>query len=79
MTDLGKVLIILGVVLDGGASNINFDCRIAALRKKYESVRFANHSMDMISINRVRKGLQSTHRPFVQLAFSDTSVKKGRW
>jgi len=32
--------------LGGGASNVSFSYRIVALRKKYESVRFADHTKD---------------------------------
>ncbi len=32
--------------LGGGASSINFDYRIMALRKNYENVRFADHTKD---------------------------------
>ncbi len=32
--------------LGGGTSNIQFDYRIVALRKNYESVRFADHTND---------------------------------
>lgn len=32
--------------LGGGASNIRFDYRITAIRRKYETVRFADHTND---------------------------------
>jgi hypothetical protein len=33
--------------LGGGSSNIRFDYRIAAIRKNYETVRFADHTKDL--------------------------------
>jgi hypothetical protein len=33
--------------LGGGSSNIRFDYRIAAIRKNYETVRFADHTKDI--------------------------------
>jgi hypothetical protein len=32
--------------LDGGTSNIRFDYHITAIRRKYETVRFADHTND---------------------------------
>ena len=33
--------------IGGGSSNIRFDYRIAAVRKNYETVRFADHTKDL--------------------------------
>jgi hypothetical protein len=33
--------------LGGGTSSVRFDYRIMALRKKYENVRFADHTHDL--------------------------------
>ncbi len=39
--------------LGGGTSSVAFDYRITALRKNYESVRFADHTHDMDSMKRM--------------------------
>jgi hypothetical protein len=47
--------------LGGGTSNIRFDYRIAALRKNYENVRFADHTNDpdpRKMMERMRSGKQ---------------------
>ena len=39
--------------LGGGTSSVAFDYRITALRKKYENVRFADHTHDLDSMKRM--------------------------
>ncbi len=41
--------------LGGGTSSLSFDYRIAALRKNYESVRFADHTHDLDSIKAMER------------------------
>ena len=57
--------------LGGGASNVSFDYRITALRRKYESVRFADHTHD-VTRGATRPGMRTTvprssHNPTKQL------------
>ncbi len=55
--------------LGGGTSNISFDYRITVLRKKYESVRFADHTHDMDAMKlmqekaKVGAGKPQSHEP----------------
>jgi hypothetical protein len=39
--------------LGGGTSNVSFDYRITAIRKKYENVRFADHTHDLDGSKRI--------------------------
>ena len=41
--------------LGGGASNVSSDYRITALRRKYENVRFADHTHDLDSLKRMQE------------------------
>jgi len=41
--------------LGAGTSNVSFDYRITALRRKYESVRFADHTHDLDSLKRMQE------------------------
>jgi hypothetical protein len=45
--------------LDGGTSNVSFDYRITALRRKYENVRFADHTHDMDPMKAMHERMRS--------------------
>lgn len=45
--------------LGGGRASIGFGYRITALRKKYENVRFADHTHDMDSLKKMRERIKT--------------------
>jgi hypothetical protein len=55
--------------LGGGTSSVAFDYRIMALRRKYENVRFADHTHDMDAMKlmqqraKVGAGKPQSHDP----------------
>jgi len=56
--------------LGGGTSNVRFDYRIMALRRKYENVRFADHTRDMEHIKMMRtrgSTIPHSHKPNMSL------------
>jgi len=48
--------------LGGGTSNVSFDYRITALRRKYENVRFADHTHDLDSLKRMQERARTAGR-----------------
>jgi hypothetical protein len=49
--------------LGGGASSIRFDYRIVVLRKKYENVRFADHTNDPVPSKMMEKMKSARQQP----------------
>jgi hypothetical protein len=47
--------------LGGGSASVNFGYRITALRRKYENVRFADHTHDLDSLKRMRERMKMSH------------------
>jgi len=60
--------------LGGGTSNVSFDYRITVLRKKYENVRFADHTHDMDEMKKM--GEQMKSRRLQDPAAVSVSAKK---
>jgi hypothetical protein len=56
--------------LGGGTSNVRFDYRIMVLRRKYENVRFADHTRDMEHVKMMQKRgstIPHSHAPNMSL------------
>ncbi len=61
--------------LGGGTSNVSFDYRITALRRKYENVRFADHTHDLDSLKKMRERARAAREAGEKGSVSHTPPK----